>query len=219
MSEEDFLILFGDPAGLIVSNVNLHELNFLRGYFVFIASNQYTYTMIIIYSVLGIIAFMLILGLFVSRDMNYEKSVSIDAGIGDVWKHVSSLTAMDKWSPWKQKDPDIIQTITGTDGTVGATQSWESKVKNVGEGSQTIVRVEEPHTFDTKLVFLKPFKSIAEGYVKLVEEGSGTRATWGFKSQMPYPMNLMKLFMNFEKGMDKDFGQGLGRLKQLCEMS
>lgn len=173
--------------------------------------------MIILYVVLGLMALVLILGLFISKDMNYEKSISIDASIQEVWKHVSSLSAMDKWSPWKLKDPDLVQTITGTDGTIGATQAWKSNVKNVGEGSQTIVRVDEPHTFDTKLVFLKPFKSIADGYVKLAEEGSGTLATWGFRSQMPYPMNLMKLFMNFEKAMDKDFGYGLGKLKQLSE--
>jgi len=36
---------------------------------------------------------------------------------------------------------------------------------------------------------------------------------------MPYPMNLMKLFMNFEKQMDKDFGTGLGKLKDITEKS
>lgn len=34
---------------------------------------------------------------------------------------------------------------------------------------------------------------------------------------MAYPINLMKLFMNYEKSMDKEFGEGLGKLKQICE--
>ena len=29
----------------------------------------------------------------------------------------------------------------------------------------------------------------------------------------------MKLFVNFEKNMDKDFGEGLNNLKKLCEGS
>ena len=66
-------------------------------------------------------------------------------------------------------------------------------------------------------MFIKPFKSIADTYVSLDEEGSNIKATWGFKSTMPYPMNIMKLFMNFEKSMDKDFGSGLSKLKEICE--
>jgi len=175
------------------------------------------HTMIVLYILLGAIALLLILGLIVSKDMNYEKSVLIAAPIDKVWDNVSSLSAMDKWSPWKLKDPNMNQTHTGTDGTVGATQSWESEVKNVGVGSQTIVNIEKPNSFETKLNFVKPFKSTADGYVTLAQEGDQVKATWGFKSQMPYPMNVMKLFMNMEKSMSEDFGQGLNRLKGLCE--
>ena len=173
--------------------------------------------MIVIYIILAIVAVVLITALFVSKDMNYEKSIVINSRIGKVWNNVSSLGAMDKWSPWRDKDPNMKQTLTGTDGTVGATQAWESKVKNVGAGSQTIINLVEPTLLETKLNFLKPFKSTADAYVKLSDQGGNTKATWGFKSKMPYPMNLMKLFMNFEKEMDKEFGTGLGRLKDISE--
>jgi hypothetical protein len=173
--------------------------------------------MIILYVILGIVLLVLLAGLLISRDMNYEKSIEINADIKTVWGHVSKLSAMEKWSPWSTKDPNMKSTHTGTDGTIGAKQSWESKIKNVGEGSQTIIKVEEPTLLETKLEFIKPFKSIAAAYVRLSHQGNKTRVTWGFKSKMPYPMNLMKLFMNFEKSMDKDFGQGLGKLKELCE--
>ena len=173
--------------------------------------------MILLYIVLAIIAVLLIVALFVSKNLDYEKSVKINADIDKVWEKVSTLGAMDKWSPWKDKDPDMVQTITGTDGEIGAEQHWESKVKNVGVGSQKIVKITKPTLFETKLNFIKPFKSTADGYVKLKAEGDETIATWGFKSQMSYPMNLMKLFMNFEKSMDKEFGAGLNRLKDLCK--
>lgn len=173
--------------------------------------------MIVIYIILAIVAVVLITALFVSKDMNYEKSIVINSRIEKVWNNVSSLGAMDKWSPWRDKDPNMKQTLTGTDGTVGATQAWESNVKNVGAGSQTIINLVEPTLLETKLNFLKPFKSTADAYVKLSDQGGNTKATWGFKSKMPYPMNLMKLFMNFEKQMDKEFGAGLGRLKDISE--
>jgi len=173
--------------------------------------------MIVLYFILGIVLLILIAGLLVSKDVNYEKSIEINADIATVWGFVSKLSAMDKWSPWSSKDPNMKSTLTGIDGTVGAKQSWESKVKNVGEGSQTIVNIVEPTLLETKLEFIKPFKSLAAAYVKLSQQGNKTSVTWGFKSKMPYPMNLMKLVMNFDKAMDKDFGEGLGKLKMLCE--
>jgi hypothetical protein len=173
--------------------------------------------MIIVYIILGLIALLLIAGLFISKDANFEKSVSINAPIEKVWDSVNSLGALDKWSPWDEKDPNIKKTLTGTDGTVGAKQAWVSEVKNVGEGSQTITNLQSPSLLETKLEFLKPFKSTADAYVKLSETNGVTEATWGFKSQMPYPMNLMKIFMNFEKSMDTEFGIGLTKLKNICE--
>ena len=170
-----------------------------------------------LYVVLSLIVLILIIGLFVSKDMNYEKSVAINAPITTVWNNINSLSAMDKWSPWNEKDPNMKKDWTGTDGTPGAKQSWTSDVKDVGEGSQTIVNLNEPNGIETRLDFIKPFKSTADAYVKLQEENDKTTATWGFKSKMPYPMNLMKLFMNFEKNMDVQFGSGLDKLKEICE--
>ena len=173
--------------------------------------------MIVLYIILGIIGFVLILALFVSKRMDYEKSISIDAKIEDVWRNTNTLTAMDKWSPWNAKDPNMQKILSGTDGQPGAKQSWISDVKNVGEGSQTIISVNEPNEMGTRLDFIKPFKSTADAYVRLTIKGERTTATWGFKSSMPYPMNLMKLFMNFEKEMNKEFGEGLDNLKGLSE--
>ena len=85
--------------------------------------------MTIIYVILAIVAVLLILPLFISKELNYEKSVSINAPIDQVWKNVSSLSAMDQWSPWNAKDPDMERSLTGIDGEVGARQSWVSQKK------------------------------------------------------------------------------------------
>ena len=171
----------------------------------------------VLYIILGLIALIFVVALAVGKDMNYEKSVLINGSKEKVWKHVGTLTAMDQWSPWNARDPNMKSELTGTDGEPGAKQSWVSDVKNVGEGNQTIIAVDAMNRLDTKLNFIKPFKSTADAYVTLESESDKVKATWGFKSQMPYPMNIMKLFMNFEKNMDKDFGDGLNKLKNLSE--
>ncbi len=80
-----------------------------------------------------LIAVPLIIALFVSNDMNYEKSINIDAPIEVVWENVNSLSDLDKWSPWNEYDPNMQKKISGTDGTVGAKQEWESDVDKVGK--------------------------------------------------------------------------------------
>lgn len=173
--------------------------------------------MLIVYILLGSIAVFLIIALIVPNDLNFEKSISIDAPIQKVWEHVSTHAAMDKWNPWHRKDPNMEKILSGADGQVGACSHWISHVKGVGEGKQTFIRIEQPHLVVTQLEFIKPFKSLAEGYIKLDEDEDVVIATWGFESKLPYPMNVMKLFMNFKKQMDKDFGQGLHDLKALSE--
>ena len=51
--------------------------------------------MIALYIMLALILIPLILALFISKDMNYEKSISINAPVKTVWKNVNSRAAMD----------------------------------------------------------------------------------------------------------------------------
>lgn len=168
-------------------------------------------------TLLTIMGISLIVALFVSKDVKYEKSIEINAPIEVVWENVNSLSDMDKWNPWNQYDPTMKKEIIGTDGTVGAKQVWESDVDKVGNGSQTIAKLNAPNLIETDLKFLTPFESEAKGYVKLVEKDNVTTATWGFSSEMPYPVNLMKLFTNMEDMMDEDWNYGLKELKKISE--
>ncbi|MEM6631411.1 MAG: SRPBCC family protein [Bacteroidota bacterium] len=164
-----------------------------------------------------LIAIPLIAAIFVSKDLNYEQSVEIEAPIDHVWEQVNSLQDMDKWSPWNEYDPNMEKEWSGAEGSVGSTQSWVSDHENVGVGSQTIAKVEAPNLMETDLKFMTPFESVAKAHVKLDEMAEGTKVTWGFESEMPYPFNLMKVFVDFDAAMDKDFGIGLGKLKAIAE--
>ncbi|NDP20654.1 MAG: SRPBCC family protein [Paludibacter sp.] len=162
-----------------------------------------------------IIAIPLIVALFVPKDFSYEKSITINAPVDSVWVNANSLTALDKWSPWNDHDPNMKKEMTGMDGTIGAKQSWESGI--VGSGSQTIAKVEKPLLFETELNFTKPNESNGKAYVKLIPEGASTNATWGMTGSISYPFNLMNLFMDMEKNMGKDWDNGLSKLKMLSE--
>jgi hypothetical protein len=64
---------------------------------------------------------------------------------------------------------------------------------------------------------MKPHESHGMAYIKLISDGKATKATWGMKGHMPYPFNTMRLFMNLDKMMGKDWDNGLDKLRKLSE--
>lgn len=161
---------------------------------------------------------LLVWAAFISGDCKYEKSISINAPVERVWKNTNTLKAMDQWSPWNDLDPVMKKDWTGTTGQPGEKVCWDSKNKQAGKGCQELEKVDETgKRIDTKIKFLTPYESEANAYVTVVPEGNGSKVTWGFTSEIPYPFTLMKLFMNMEKAVGKDYQKGLSRLKTLSE--
>ncbi|HEX9511134.1 MAG TPA: SRPBCC family protein [Puia sp.] len=173
--------------------------------------------MIALYIILGLIALILIVAAAVGTGWSYEKSINIQAPPGKVWGNIDSLSAINKWNPWVGRDPHIKLEYSGADGTPGAKFSWESDNKNVGAGSQTITKVTPGSELASRIDFLRPFKGTGQAYIRVKEDSGATTATWGIISSSPYPMNILKVFGVIEKNMNKDFTEGLNKLKEICE--
>ncbi len=167
--------------------------------------------------ILILIAIPLIIAAFVGNDLVYEKTIHINAPIDSVWEHTNSLSDLDSWSPWNRKDPNMKKELSGIDGTIGAMESWEGEVEEVGKGNQTISKIEAPYLFETDLHFYEPQEMISKGYIKLKESNGGTDITWGFRSEMSYPFNLFLLIMDMEEHMGEDWNYALATLKDMCE--
>jgi len=115
-------------------------------------------------------------------------------------------------------DPNMKQTYSGTDGTVGFISAWESEDRNVGKGEQEIVAIVEGKRIDYELRFIEPFESTSYAYMTTDEVSENeTLVKWGFDGRMNYPMNLMLLFMNFEEMIGEDLQHGLENLKVILE--
>ena len=170
---------------------------------------------ILLYILLALVALFLILGLFAPKVATVERSVTIDAPRAQVWDAVNSLKDMDKWSPWTAQDPNVKLNFEGEDGAVGSKNTWESEI--IGSGSQTITKVVPNERVDTKLEFTAPRSGLADGYVSLADDGNGTKATWGFSTESPYPWNAMNYFVNMDKMVGGEFEKGLKELKSIVE--
>jgi hypothetical protein len=173
--------------------------------------------MTILYILLGIIALFIILALFAPKTYDVSRSIVVNRSLSDTFQYLKLIKNQDHWSPWKKRDPNMKQSQTGVDGTVGFINRWEGN-KDVGKGEQELIAFEENKSIDSELRFLKPWKSVSIGYfwVKEVEKGK-TEVTWGFRGTNKVPMNIMMLFYNMDKMVGKDFEEGLASLKAELE--
>lgn len=173
--------------------------------------------MIVLYIILGIIAALLVAGLFIPKGMKATRDIVINKPKDEVFNYIKQLKNQDNYSKWGSMDPNMKKEYKGTDGTPGFISAWEGN-KKVGQGEQEILSIEEGRKVNTELRFIKPFKSVAQSSMttEAINENS-TKVSWGFEGSMNYPMNAMKLFMNMEKSIGNDFSTGLSNLKALME--
>jgi len=160
----------------------------------------------------------LVVALFVKKDYGVEKEIIIDKPKQEVFDYIRFLKNQDNFSKWATMDPNMKKTYRGTDGTVGFVSAWESDNSDVGNGEQEIIKITEGERIDFELRFMKSFESTESAYMttESVSENQ-TKVKWGFSGHMKYPMNLMMLFMNFEKMIGDDLQAGLNKLKTELE--
>jgi len=173
--------------------------------------------MIVVYILAVIVGVLILLALIAPKKYEVSRSIVINKPLTEVFQYVKYIKNQDDWSPWKNRDPEMKQTFTGTDGTVGFVSAWESDHKQVGSGEQEIKAITENSRIDTELRFLKPFKSVSDAYLVVENEMGKTKVIWGFKGVNKIPINIMMLLYNMDKAVGKDFEEGLSKLKELLE--
>lgn len=163
-----------------------------------------------------LIALLLITAIFVKKDYSVERQIIVNRPKQEVFNYVKYLDNQNHFNKWSMADPAMKKGLVGTDGTVGCKSTWESD--EVGKGEQTIVKINEGQRVDFDLHFIKPFEGKADSFISTEEAAANeTKVKWGFKSAMPYPFNVMRLFVNIEKIMGDDINTGLHTLKSNLE--
>jgi Polyketide cyclase / dehydrase and lipid transport len=171
----------------------------------------------ILLCIAGLIALLLIIGLFSKKAYAVERSITINKPRQQVFEYIKYLKNQDNFSKWASMDPDMKKEFRGTDGTPGFISAWEGN-KKVGKGEQEIKQITEGRKVDFELRFIKPFPAVSDAYMTTDDAGSNqTTVKWGFSSSMKYPMNIMLLFLSMDKMIGRDFDTGLSNLKGILE--
>lgn len=175
-------------------------------------------TLVIILVVIGaIIALVLIAAALSGKEMNIERSVTINRPLPQVFEYLKYLKNHDSFNVWARMDPDMKKEYRGTDGQPGFVFAWDSsKKKNVGAGEQEIKIINEGKSIDHELRFTRPMQDVAKAKFVFEPASSGqTTVQWGFYSKMKFPMNVMKPMI---QGMlAKNLETGLQNLKEVLE--
>jgi uncharacterized membrane protein len=174
--------------------------------------------LLIIAGLVGLIALVFLIALFTRRAYAVEREITINKPKQEVFDFIRYLRNQDNFSKWATMDPNMRKAYRGTDGTVGFVSAWDSEVRNVGKGEQTIKSITEGESIDFDLHFIRPFDSKANAhmYTEFIAADQ-TRVKWSFDSRMKYPMNIMLFMMNMEKMIGNDLDTGLRNLKNALE--
>ncbi len=167
----------------------------------------------------AIIVVLIALGFVLPADRHVERSITMDAPASEIHALVSDFAAWDSWSPWAKIDPDATYSLTGSG--IGQTMTWESDHPKVGNGSQTITKIEPGH-IQTKLSF--DGQGTATADFTFEDAGNGqTNVTWSLDTNMREGVPLWMKPMGPYVGMMMDgmigpeYEKGLANLKTIVE--
>ena len=118
----------------------------------------------------GLIALLLIVAIFVKKEVNVKREITINKPENEVFDYLKYLKNQDNFSKWNKLDPGMKKNYTGTDGTVGFISAWESTNDNVGVGEQEIKKITQCERIDIEIRFKKPFEATNQAYLKVVLE-------------------------------------------------
>lgn len=168
--------------------------------------------------VLLVVLAVLLFAAFLPSEFEVERGVIVEKPIVEVFEYVKLLKNQDDFSVWAKIDPNMKKEFSGVDGTVGFTSSWKSEHPDVGVGEQEITGIDNEKRIDYQLRFIEPFESTSSAYIVFDSiDSSKTKVRWGFEGKMPYPMNLMLLFVDMEGELGGDLQDGLNNLKGILE--
>ncbi len=140
----------------------------------------------------------------------------VNAPVNEVYDKVRNLKNYASWSPFRLTDPEQKFHLSNVDGEVGARFHWVG-VKEVSEGYQEIVGLEENKAVKIKCTITVPYEAKPEFNYFFVEKGNKTYVRQEFKVQMPFPANIIAHLTNLKKDMKLTNEKGLSLLKKVCE--
>jgi hypothetical protein len=163
----------------------------------------------------GIIALLLIIALFIKKEHYVKREIIINAPRQKVFDYLKLLKNQDNFNKHAMAGPDREREFKGTDGTVGYIYAWSGN-KNAGVGEKEIMNIVEGKRIESEIRFVKPMAATARMIMETESlSDDQTKVSWSNAGTLKYPLNIMVPMM--EKMLPKDMDSSLSTLKNILE--
>jgi hypothetical protein len=163
----------------------------------------------------GIIALLLIIGLFMRRNHYVKREIIINAPRQKVFNYIKLLKNQDEFNKHAMTGPDRKREFKGTDGTVGYIYAWSGD-KKAGVGEKEIKNIIDGKRIETEIRFVKPMTATASIIMETESlPGDQTKVSWSNAGTLKYPVNIFIPMM--ERSVAKDMDSSLSTLKNILE--
>jgi hypothetical protein len=163
----------------------------------------------------AVIAIPLIAALFRPATYRIERTATIKAPAATIHAQINDMRAMNSWSPFNAKDPNIRGEYKGPPAGPGARYDFAGN-SDVGKGTLSIV-ASQPGKVTFKLDMIEPMEGHNDIDFFLVPKGESTEVTWSMHGPSPYVQKLITLFLDMDKMVGSEFEKGLSTLKARVE--
>jgi len=144
------------------------------------------------------------------------RETTINSTRESIFPLFGDLRQWEKWSAWKQADPEAQFTYSENSTGAGAKMSWEGK--KIGTGELQITQYKENEMIRYAIRMKKPWKATSEGSITIEKSGNGEKVVWIDRGKFGWPIaRWMGLFVNMEKMQGPDFEKNLAQIKTLAE--
>ena len=168
--------------------------------------------------ILILLVLIIVLGYYLKNEYVVSREIIVDKPKQEVFDYIKYLKNQNEYSYYNRKDPETIKLYSGTDGEVGFTYNWSSKINTIGTGTQTISKIEEGKSIKCDIQFTKPAPLNSKAEINLLEISEHqTKVTWVFSSYYKFPLNIIIYFLNLEKLIGTDIASSLVTLKERLE--
>jgi len=132
----------------------------------------------VFFSLLFVIIFAAVVGLFLPRQSHVERSILINSTAEKIFPNINSMTAFQKWSPWVNPETPTEYRFEGPKQGLGSKMIWISQSENVADGYQVIIKSIPNEMVETTLDFGD--ENTGRAVFELSDENGKTRVTWHF---------------------------------------
>jgi effector-binding domain-containing protein/uncharacterized protein YndB with AHSA1/START domain len=148
-----------------------------------------------------------------------ERSLVIQSDAATLFNLVNDLHQWELWSPWHDLDPNMKITYNDIQSGKGASYTWESNSKNVGNGTMEILSSTPNQEILTQMHFGDRGNPTA--VFKFTAEGNATKVSWMFEGssdEVPFYFKPMSKFFGLlmDKMIGPDFEKGLKKLDSVA---